>query len=85
MVFHGICKVLGLGAAMTCSSTVLLEKSLFWGQQCLNMSDLGFFIRIIISLMLVANSEWVVMIIFNRDATGYRVMIEMSEETGLKF
>ena len=78
MVFHGICKV--LGAATTCSSTVLLEKSLFWGQQCLNMSDLGFFIR-----MLVANSEWVVMIIFNRDATGYRVRIEMSEETGLTF
>ena len=69
-----------LGAATTCSSTVLLEKSLFWGQQCLNMSDLGFFIR-----MLVANSEWVVMIIFNRDATGYRVRIEMSEETGLTF
>ena len=44
------------------------------------MSDLGFFIR-----MLVANSEWVVMIIFNRDATGYRVRIEMSEETGLTF
>ena len=78
MFFHGICKV--LGAATTCSSTVLLEKSLFWGQQCLNMSDLGFFIR-----MLVANSEWVVMIIFNRDATGYRVRIEMSEETGLTF
>ena len=55
MVFHGIYKV--LGAARTCSFTVLLEKSLFFGQQCLNMSDLGFFVRIIISLTLVANSE----------------------------
>lgn len=51
MVFHVICKV--LGAARTCSFTVLWKKRLFFGQQCLNMSDLGFFIRIIISMTLV--------------------------------